>query len=143
MSNHWAVKRSRQTNKENKRAYACITHGLPQHPVKDTMPNNRTRDVITFHCPYFMSVIFACPYLMSVISACPYLMSVIFACPYLMSVISACPCLMSVISACPYLMSVISACPVRGHSHMSVPLPGTVYHTVSAILAFRHDLDRL
>ena len=32
---------------------------------------------------------------------------------------------------------------VRGHPHMSVPLPGTVYHTVSAILTLRHHLDRL
>ena len=32
---------------------------------------------------------------------------------------------------------------VRDHSHMSVPLPGTVYHTVSAILTLRHHLDRL
>ena len=32
---------------------------------------------------------------------------------------------------------------VRDHSHMSVPLPGTVYRTVFAILTLRHHLDRL
>ena len=32
---------------------------------------------------------------------------------------------------------------VRDHSLMSVPLPGTVYRTVSAILTLRHYLDRL
>ena len=32
---------------------------------------------------------------------------------------------------------------VRNHSYMSVPQPGTVYHTVSAILTLRHHLDRL
>ena len=32
---------------------------------------------------------------------------------------------------------------VRDHSHMSVPLPGTAYHTLSAILTLRHHLDRL
>ena len=31
---------------------------------------------------------------------------------------------------------------VRGLSHMSVPLPGTVYHALSAILTLRHHLDR-
>ena len=32
---------------------------------------------------------------------------------------------------------------VRDYSHMSVPLPGTVYQTVSAILILRHHWDRL
>ena len=32
---------------------------------------------------------------------------------------------------------------VRDHSHMSVALPGPVYHTVSAILTLRRHLDRL
>ena len=31
---------------------------------------------------------------------------------------------------------------VRDHSHMSVPLPGMVYHTLSAILTLRYHLDR-